>query len=810
MITRAARAYHLFPEVSLEPTSQPDRYKILAPIGKGGMGEVYRARDTRLERDVALKVLPASVASDANRLRRLEQEARAASRINHPNVVAVYDVIEIDGAPAIVSELLDGETLGHRLARGKIPPAQALRYAVQIADGLAAAHRQEVIHRDLKPDNIFITTDGDRAKILDFGLAKPAESVVLDGPTVPHLTSPGAVVGTVGYMSPEQVRGGAADQRSDIFSFGVVLFEMLSGLRAFQRGSAAETMSAILNEEPPEMSSEQPGLLAVVRRCLAKNPDARYQSARDLAFHLEQLSSFSGSAPIDVRARSKKWPYIAAAILAAVILTGFIWLRSNGKDDSPPSAVNRKTSSIAVVPFANVSKAADAEYFSDGMTEELITALSRIDGLRVVARSSSFAFKGKEGDAREIARQLGVQHLLEGSVRQTGNRLRITAQLVDGSNGYHVWSETYDREVLDVFVVQQEIARAIASRLASPPAEPQRVQRASPEEFAAYDLYLKANFHFSQAMTSGSEPMLQKAVALYEQAIARNPNFAAAYSGLADAYTHFEIVGAAELEERHNKAEVAARKALQLDPNLAEAHVALGDVLFHHGKDAAGAEREFRRAIELNPNLAEARYYYGVLLLSEYRLDEALAQNRIALQLSPQDASARWAYGQALTFARKYPEAIAVLEGAVKIDPQAAGPLFELAVARSMNGEHEKAVAEWNRALTLTPQRHPFQTMVTAWIHARAGKRDEAIKILNEVLAYPPQERIKASHAFGGTYIALGDNERALEWLKRGMEAGVVSWFELKAAPWFDALRSDPRYDALIEQAAAKKKQPAA
>lgn len=766
------------------------------------MGEVYRARDTRLERDVAVKILPASFASDPARLRRLEQEARAAGQINHPSVVAVYDVASVNGATAIISELLEGETLGQRLARGAIPAAQAVRYAVQIAEGLAAAHRRGLVHRDLKPDNIFISSDGDRAKILDFGLAKEVDSAVGDGPTVPQLTMPGTVVGTVGYMSPEQVRGAAADPRSDIFSFGVVLFEMLSGRRAFQRGSTADTMAAILNEEPPELSGEQPALLAILRRCLAKNPDARYQSARDLAFQLEQLSSFSGPAPASIQRQVRKWPYVAAAILAVALLAAFVWQWSGRRT---PNRGARRTSSIAVVPFFNVSRAPDAEYFSDGMTEELISALSQVEGLRVVARTSSFAFKGKEVDAREIATQLGVDHLLEGSVRQSGDRLRVTAQLIDGSNGYQVWSQTYDREILDILLIQEEISREIAARLVSPSAASARGQRVSDEEFAAYDLYLKANFLFNQAMAGGSEPTLQRAVGLYQEAIARNPGLAAAYSGLANAYTHFELVGAADSEERHRKAAIAARRALQLDPNLAEAHVALGDVLFHHQNDVAGGEREFRRAIELAPNLAEAHYYYAYLLLNEARFDEAIDQGRIALQISPLDPYPSFYLATALTFSRKYEDAIAVLERAMKFDPQSVSLLSQLAVAHSMHGDHEKALAEFSRVEAMS-RPHPMTRMVHAWMFARAGRREEAIRILKEVLAYAPEERIKASHGFGGTYIALGDNESALAWLKKGVEAGTVSWLDVKAAPWFDPLRSDPRFTALIEEAAVKRK----
>ena len=782
-------------------TAEADRYTIIAPIGKGGMGEVYRARDNRLHRDVALKILPPTYASNPDRLRRLEHEARAAGQINHPNVVAVYDVATVNGATAIISELLEGETLGQRLARGRLPAAQATRYGVQIAEGLAAAHHRGVVHRDLKPDNIFITADGDRAKILDFGLAQSFQPA-MDGPTAPHLTQPGMVVGTVGYMAPEQIRGGSADQRTDIFSFGVVLFEMLSGHRAFQRGSAADTMAAILNEEPPELSSEQPALVAILRRCLAKNPDARYQSARDLAFHLEQVGSISGSVPIQSFPGSRKRMYAVAALLAAGLLAGFVWYLVNQR-----RAIEtvRKTSSIAVVPFVNMTGSADSEYFSDGMTEELINALSRVDGLRVAARTSSFAFKGKQGDARDIASKLAVDHLLEGSVRQTGKRLRVTAQLIDGRNGYHVWSETYDREFLDVFLIQEEISREIVSRLTSRPTPPSKLARASADEFAAYDLYLKGNFLFNEAMVSSSENMLTRSIELYEQALARNPRLAVAYSGLAKSYIHFDVLGGSNLEEHHRKAAEAARKAIELDPNLADAHVALGDYLFHHGNDAAGAEREFKRALELDRNSSEAHQYYSYMLLNGGRTDEAVVQARLAVQSSPLDPLPASVLGLTLVYARQYDDAISVLEKVVEADPKAAIAIHMLSVAQSMKGDHEKAIDGYKRMRALAPD-DPQGPIMTAWINARAGRHEEARRIVKEVLALPPEERVKRSHVLGGTHIALGEYDRALEFLKKGVETGNVSWFDVQASPWFDALRSHPGYPALIEQAAVKEK----
>jgi eukaryotic-like serine/threonine-protein kinase len=367
----------------VDPAPARDRYRIIAPLGKGGMGEVFRARDTRLERDVAVKVLPADVANDPDRLRRLETEARAAGQINHPNVLAVYDVATVNGNTCIISELLDGETLGQRLARGKLAPSEVIRYATQIAEGLAAAHRRAIVHRDLKPDNIFITVD-DRPKILDFGLAKSLQHPETDAETTVRATAPGAVLGTVGYMSPEQVRGGPVDQRSDIFSFGVVLFEMLTARRAFRRSSAAETYAAILNEEPQQQPDDgiSQELVGILRRCLAKNPDTRYQSAGDLAFHLGQLAS----APAVSRAGTRK--VIAGAATATVLLligAGFWYSRPK---QQPMVASPARTTSLAVLPFVNMSGDRNDEYFSDGMTEEIINALAKVEGLHVAARTS--------------------------------------------------------------------------------------------------------------------------------------------------------------------------------------------------------------------------------------------------------------------------------------------------------------------------------------------------------------------------------------------------------------------------------------
>jgi serine/threonine protein kinase len=409
-------------------------YEILAAIGAGGMGEVYRAHDPRLGRDVAIKVLPAALSADADRLRRFEQEARAAAALNHPNILTVHEIGTHDGQPYIVSELLEGKTLRDALGHGALPVKKAIDYALQISQGLAAAHEKRIVHRDLKPENLFVTKES-RVKILDFGLAKLTEAAVAGVSetmvaTRAGDTVPGMVLGTVGYMSPEQVRGHAVDHRSDMFSFGAILYEMLSGARAFSGDTAADTMSAILREQPPDLrlrTSTPPSLARIIHRCLEKDPSDRLQAARDLHFAIELISEVQSAAPT---------------------------LQAHTHEQS-----------IAVLPFANMNADPDSQYFSDGLSEELINAMTQLGGLRVAARTSAFRFRGRDVDIREIGRQLNVAAVLEGSVRRAGTRLRITAQLLNVADGYHLWSERYDRALDDVFEIQDDITTSIVRAL---------------------------------------------------------------------------------------------------------------------------------------------------------------------------------------------------------------------------------------------------------------------------------------------------------------------------------------------------------
>jgi serine/threonine protein kinase len=493
--------------VTLASGSRLGPYEIVSPLGAGGMGEVYRAKDPRLGRDVAVKVLPASFSTDADRLRRFEQEARAAGLLNHPNITAVYDIGTHDGAPYVVSELLEGETLRNRLSAGPLPTRKALDYAIQIARGLAAAHEKGIVHRDLKPENLFVTNDG-RVKILDFGLAKLRQLEAGGEPGTNLLTAatePGVVMGTMGYMSPEQVRGRAADARSDIFSFGTILHEMLSGRRAFQGETTADTITVILTKEPPDLSltnqDVHPGLDRIIRHSLEKNPEERFQSASDLAFALGYLGEDSTESvpPTPTPAPS--------AARSSVVRTR-----------TSATVSDSSRASIAVLPFRNMSADKENEYFTDGITEEIINALTKIESLRVASRTSAFAFKGRNEDIRRIGEQLGVRTVLEGSVRRAGSRLRITAELVNVGDGYHLWSERYDREMEDIFAIQDEIALAIANTLKVRllAADEGALVSRGTEDFEAYNHFLKGKYFFNRRVP-------REAIVEFEQAIARDP-----------------------------------------------------------------------------------------------------------------------------------------------------------------------------------------------------------------------------------------------------------------------------------------------
>lgn len=791
-------------------------YTILAPLGAGGMGEVYRARDPRLSREVAIKVLPAAFAFDADRLRRFEQEARAAGMLDHPNITAVHDIGRHEGAPYVVTELLEGATLRDELAGGALPLRTAIDHALQIARGLAAAHAKAVVHRDLKPENLFVTADG-RIKILDFGLAKlgpeaPADPEASTAATQPPATEAGVVMGTVGYMSPEQVRGVALDHRSDIFAMGTVLYEMLTGRRAFQRDTPADTMSAILREDPPEPAARGralPGpLMRVVARCLEKKPENRFQSAREVAFALEALADSGEDAVASLPESapgSRKWLLLGAAAAAAALLAIFV-PRKPGERPGPAnpgagrsdSTATRAVSSIAVLPFANLSRDVENEYFSDGMTEELIHALSTVEGLRVVSRTSAFAFKGKETDVREIGRQLDVQSVLEGSVRRAGKTLRVTAQLVDVSNGYHRWSQTFDREVADVFAVQDEIARAIATTLRGSLGAPLPVtpDRAS-VDMETYELYLQGRYFLNRATPEA----LTQARHYFERAVERSPGYARAHAGMADTYTSAIGWDPLVIREALPKAVAAARRAVEIQPELAEAHASLGLAL-HFLKDRRRAEEAYRRALALDPNAAIAHDSYSYLLAGSGRLAESIAEARRARQLDPLSPAILNRLGLLVWIDRGHEEAVGLFRRALELDARNFEAHWYLSGLFADLGRHRESLEHIASGRKIWRHEQAWRA-AEIYTQVKAGQSSRARRALAQLEAEAPKDGYH-SYRLAVIHGARGDRSAALsfleKWILEYRDTDAYGIGLLEVAPWFDPLRADPRFQELLQR----------
>jgi serine/threonine-protein kinase len=734
------------------------------------MGEVYRARDERLGREVAVKVLPEHLAENAEALGRFEREAKAVAALSHPNILAIHDVGREGGFSFAVMELLEGETLRERLTASALPPSKAIDYAQQIARGLAAAHDRGIVHRDLKPENLFLTREG-LVKILDFGLARqesgPLSSASDTRSPTSGGTAAGMILGTIGYMSPEQVRGKPVDYRSDLFSLGAILFEMLTGRRAFQRDTAIETMMAILQDDPPLGSASGRTLPAelqnIVAHCLEKSPEERFQSARDLAFALQVADRDTGVSRV----------------------------MGSGATRSPevPEA------SIAVLPFRNMSADKEAEYFSDGMTEEIINALTKIAALRVAARTSSFAFKGKDTDVRQIGRELGVRSVLEGSVRQAGRRIRITAQLIDVANGYHLWSERYDREMEDVFAVQDEISHALAEtlRVRLLPAEAAEVSERGTEDVEAYNDYLKGRYFFNRR-----EP--PEAIAEFERAIRRDPEYAAAYTGLADSYCIFGFYGGIDTRDALARARTAAEKALELAPDSAGTHVSLALVEHYFGWDLEKEERELRRAIALAPRSAAPHAWLGLLLGLEQRLEEALTCTRRAAELEPLSANVQTNVGWNYSNSRRFDDAIREFRRALHIDPNAPYPLWAIGINYQFMGEHVRAVESLEKAVEVTRRRQTFYLAMLGGAYAAAGRRADALKLRSELEGRAAQGEYIAPFHLAFLNIPLGEYDEAFSNLERGCAErnGLFWWIRISTV--YDPLRGDPRFARLLKK----------
>src|SRR6266567_1665984 len=768
-------------------------YKISKRIGSGGMGEVYLATDVTAGRQAALKLLPMRFTGDAERLKRFQQEARAVVALNHPNILTVYEIGEDHSTHYIASELIEGETLRQRLMRGRMELSEAIDVAIQVASALAAAHQAGIVHRDIKPENIMLRPDG-YVKVLDFGIAKLAEQQVpLTTPRDEALslveTNLGSILGTVRYMSPEQACGAHVDKTTDIWSLGVVLYEMVTGHAPFTGDTPKEVMSAILEKEPPPLMSyvaHPPAeLQQIISKTLRKDREERYQSAHEL---LEALKGFRHKLEFKAELkRSTAAPKLAAFILLAAIVVGaFLAFRMSRHRAVPLPPFPQK--SIAVLPFLDLSQAKDQEYFCDGMSEEILDALAKVDGLRVVARTSSFSFKGKNPDVSDLGKKLNVENVVEGSVRRDGNRVRISAQLINARNGLQLWSETYERELQGVFALQDEITRAIVDALKiklaiSLPAHEQR-------NTEGYDLYLQG-LYFSN---KGSEEDLRKALSFFQRSLEKDPTFSRAWTGIAKVWFFLADVHVKPLDA-YPQSKAAALKAIALDEKDAEAHCYLGEAKRILDWDLTGEDAELQRALQLDPNSAPVHLFLALLPLFRGQLKEGLGLVLEAEKLDPLSPIISYVATAAYLADKRIDQAIIAGQRTQRLDPHYFYLDSNLAAAYREKGNFAEAIALYTKA----QEEQRFPSSGLAITYARMGQQAQAQKILDQLLQ-ERQIRYVSAQTIAAVYVAFGEKEEAFRWLERAAaeHCGILQWIAF--LPEFAALRSDARFPQFLRR----------
>lgn len=721
---------------------------------------MYRATDTKLGREVALKVLPPTVAEDPERLARFQREARAVAALNHPNIVTIFSVEEAEGVHFLTMEMIEGTSLDRMISEGGLPLARIVGIARPLADALAAAHDKGIIHRDLKPANVMISADG-RVKVLDFGLAKETRPATEEEVTITsaNKTQGGVVLGTPAYMSPEQVAGRPLDHRSDIFSLGIILYEMATGQRPFQGHSSAELASAILRDNPSLVSTVRADVPAplgrIIGRCLEKDPTQRVQSARDISSE------------------------IADAAQAAQPTTG-----------TQAGAAKESSPSVAVLPFKNLSADPENEYFSEGLAEEILNALSQIQGLSVAARTSSFSFKGKAIEISEIASKLRVANILEGSVRRSGNRIRVTVQLVDAADGFQLWSERYDRQMEDIFDVQDEIARAIAEKLKLTLTGGARRATENPE---AYELYLKGRHYWHQRSPSS----LRVAIQCFEQTIKLDPQYALAYAGLVDCYGILRFYGWITYEAGQPPAHAAMTQAMKLAPSMWEVTFSQGFYSYYFDRDWRKAEAHFRKSIVIHPRSSLAQMYNGLFHATAGRDEEAIKYVSLALQIDPLSPYIHCTYGATFYLLRRHEEAQRATQAALEMQPEYLFALWIRGLALSGLERHEEAIASLERATSLS--RAPFFVGLLGLIYARSGRLDDAQRLLNEL----EDRASRGEHvpAFARLYIHIGQGDipAIRQWLAKSIEEFVPPLtLQVTSGPFLQKLRSDPEINRML------------
>jgi len=764
-------------------------YRIVELIGSGGMGVVYRAHDVALARDVALKMLHANVLDDAAARQRFVSEAQMLSQLNHPNICTVYEIGDVDGRTFIAMEFVKGRTLASVIPRDGLPLETTLRYGAEIADALAHAHRHGVVHRDLKSANVVITPEG-RAKVLDFGLAKRVNGGPETETVAQVTTQPGVVVGTPAYMAPEVLAGAAVDSRSDVWALGVVLHEMAAGDRPFAGNTTAALASAIMRDPPRELPpATSAAFRGIVHRCLAKEPGQRYQSASEVRSALETVGASGPSVVVPTRpAGPKRLAWVLAGVgavglMIAFALTEGIWQRAS----QGPSI-----RSLAVLPLENLSGDPEQEYFADGMTEQLTADVSRISRLRVISRTSVMQYKNARKSLPEIARELNVDAVLEGSVVRAGDRVRVTARLIRAATDENIWAQSYERDLRDVLTLQGDVATSIAREIdvALTPQEESRLARGRRVEPEAHQAFLLGRFHAG----TGIEEGLRKAIPYFKAAIEKDPGYAEAHAGLAEAYL-FLASNYDRPRDVIPLAKMAASNALELDESLADAHAHMGFIHLFYDWDGPAAEREFARAIQLNPSLSSAHIYRAGHMLATGKSADAIPEVRLALQLDPLSLRAHALGTIFLIFARQYDEAIALAHKALELQPRFGLALGFQGLAYAEQGRFAEAVANLEKAAQL--DKGAMVALFRAHVHAVAGNRSEAEKITKEV-EKEAEHRYICPYEIATAYVSLRDHDKAYEWLRRGIaeRADCMAW--LGVEPWMEPFRSDPRYEEVL------------
>ena len=781
------------------------QYQIDRMLGQGGMGIVYLAFDEVLRRKVALKFLHEDVTGDSTRLLRFRQEARAASALNHPNILTIFDFGERDQCQFSVTEYVEGETLRQQMVTGRMSLRSILDICVQIASALAAAHDAGIVHRDVKPENIMLRRDG-LIKVLDFGLAKLTNSAIHNLETSTQVdTSPGMIIGTVQYMSPEQLRGQNVDARTDIWSLGVILYEMLAGEAPFSSDTQSDMIALILQTKPAftwRASDLPPELEWILKKALAKDREERYQSVKELLIDLKRIAK-------EVEAETVL-SALPTTVMEAVRITPDGSDANVSRASRPPALLStrpqtssrRRTSktisSIAIIPFENLTGDENAEYLSDGITESIINNLSQLPRLRVMARSTVFRYKGRDIDPLEIGEQLNVQAILTGRVLQVRDSLVISTELVRVADGSQLWGQHFNRPSGDIFAVQEEIARQISEKLQtrSTSEDKKRLAKRYTQSAEAYQLYLKGRYFWNKRTPEG----FQKAIGWFGQAAQTDPNYALAHAGLADCSTLLNFYGVVQPRITMAHAKSAVEKAIKADESLAEVHSSAAMVAFWYDWDWLRAEIEFERAIKLNPGYASAHEFYGWFLAAKGDAEKSIEEGSRAIDLEPLEPAVNLALGKSYYFLRRFDEAIDLCRRTLSIDPDFVPARYFLGQSYNQKGRFTEALAEYDRGLLKLGQT-AFGTAVIAQAQALAGNRDAASEMLKQLeSASQSAEHYVPAFGLAMVHVALGHIEDALTWLERACDERALWMVYLNVDPAFDSLRPEPRFKNLIER----------